>query len=59
MPNLLKALEALEKRNLKMNLSQDGVDLLELKISDKNIDIDIRDHKEFKGLLKEIKKWKS
>ncbi len=59
MPNLLKALEALGNRNLKLNLSQDGVELLELKINDKNIDLDIKNREEFKKLLEEFKKWKS
>lgn len=58
MPNLLKALEALGERNLKLELSQDGVDLLELRMSDKNIDLEIKDRDEFKKLLKELKKWK-
>lgn len=59
MPNLLKALETLEKRNLKLNLSQDGVELLELRIDDKNIDLEIKNREEFKKLLKELKEWKS
>lgn len=59
MPNLLKALEALGKSNLKLNLSQDGVELLELKINDKNIDLEIKNQGEFKKLLEELKKWKS
>lgn len=59
MPNLLKALEALEKRNLKLNLSQDGAELVELSINDKNIDFEIKNREEFKKLLKELKKWKS
>ncbi|MEE8402438.1 MAG: hypothetical protein V3R93_01655 [Candidatus Hydrothermarchaeaceae archaeon] len=59
MPNLLKALEALGERNLKLNLSQDGADLLELRMSDKNIDLEIKDREEFKKLLKELRKWKS
>jgi len=59
MPNLLKALEILEKRNLKLNLSQDGVELLELRINDKNIDLEIKNREEFKKLLKELKEWKS
>lgn len=58
MPNLLKALEALGERNLKLELSQDGVDLLELRMRDKNIDLEIKDRDEFKKLLKELKKWK-
>lgn len=59
MPTLLKALETLGKRNLKLNLSQDSVELLELKINDKNIDLDIKNREEFKKLLEELKKWKS
>ncbi len=59
MPTMLKALEALGNRNLKLNLSQDGVELLELKINDKNIDLEIKSQEEFKKLLEELKKWKS
>lgn len=59
MSDLLKALEILEKRNLKLNLSQDGVELLELRIDDKNIDLEIKNREEFKKLLKELKEWKS
>lgn len=59
MPTLLKALETLGKSNLKLNLSQDGVELLELKINDKNIDLEIKNREEFKKLLEELKKWKS
>ena len=56
MPNLEKALEVLGKRNLKLNLSQDGVELLELRTKGKNIDLEIKNRKEFKKLIKELKK---
>jgi hypothetical protein len=56
MPNLEKALEALGKRNLKLNLSQDGVELLELRANNKNIDLEIKNRDGFKKLLKELRK---
>lgn len=59
MPDFLKALESLEGRNLKLNLSQDSIELLELRINGKNIDVEIKDREEFKKLFKELKKWKS
>ncbi len=59
MLDLLKALESLEGRNLKLNLSQDSIELLELRINGKNIDVEIKDREEFKKLFKELKKWKS
>ncbi len=59
MPDFLKALESLEGRNLKLNLSQDSIELLELRINGKNIDVEIKDREEFKKLFKEFKKWKS
>ncbi len=59
MPELIKVLEALEKRNLKLNLSQDDVELVEISMKDKNIDIDIKNRRGFKELLKELKKWKN
>jgi hypothetical protein len=59
MLDLLKALESLEGRNLKLNLSQDSIELLELRINGKNIDVEIKDREEFKKLFKEFKKWKS
>ncbi len=58
MSNLLRALETLEKHNLKLELSQDGVEMVELRMNDKNIDLEIKDRDEFKKLLKELKKWK-
>ena len=59
MLDLFKALESLEGRNLKLNLSQDSIELLELRINGKNIDVEIKDREEFKKLFKEFKKWKS
>jgi hypothetical protein len=59
MLDLFKALESLEERNLKLNFSQDGIELLELRINHKNIDVEIKDREEFKKLLKELKEWKS
>lgn len=59
MLDLLKALDSLEGRNLKLNLSQDSIELLELRINGKNIDVEIKDREEFKKLFKEFKKWKS
>ncbi len=59
MPELIEMLEALEKRNLKLNLSQDDVEVVEISMKDKNIDIDIKDRRGFKELLKELKKWKN
>jgi hypothetical protein len=56
MPNLEKVLEKLGTRNLKLSLSQDGVELLELRTSDKNIDIEIKNRDEFKKLIKEFRK---
>ena len=59
MPELIKVLKALEKRNLKLNLSEDNVEVVEISMKDKNIDIDIKNRKGFKELLKELKKWKN
>ncbi len=59
MPELIEVLKALEKRNLKLNLSQDNVELVEISMKDKNIDIDIKNRRGFKELLKELKKWKN
>jgi len=59
MPELIKVLKALEKHNLKLNLSEDNVEIVEISMKDKNIDIDIKNRKGFKELLKELKKWKN
>lgn len=59
MPELIKVLKALEKHNLKLNLSEDNVEVVEISMKDKNIDIDIKNRKGFKELLKELKKWKN
>ncbi len=59
MPELIKVLKALENHNLKLNLSEDNVEVVEISMKDKNIDIDIKNRKGFKELLKELKKWKN
>ena len=56
MPNLEKILGKLEGRNLNFNLKQDGTELLEIRTTGKNIDIEIKNKDEFKTLIKELLK---
>jgi hypothetical protein len=56
MPNLEKVLGVLVERNLKLTLESDDVELLEIKSSDKTIDLEIKNREEFKKLIKELRK---
>ncbi len=59
MIDLLKALEALGKEDTGIRLSRGDTELIELKFSGKDINLEIKDREGFKKLLKEIKSWKS
>lgn len=59
MIDLLKALEALGKEDTGIRLSRGDTELIELKLSGKDINLEIKDREGFKKLIKEIKSWKS
>lgn len=59
MIDLLKALDALGKEDTGIRLSRGDTELIELKLSGKDINLEIKDREGFKKLIKEIKSWKS
>lgn len=57
--DFLKALEFLIDKDLKVMVSLDGKELVEVRSRDKNIDLSIKDEEAAIELIKELRKWKS
>jgi LEA14-like dessication related protein len=57
--DLLKAFELLIDKDVKVTVTLDGKELVEVKGRDRNIDISIKDEDAARELVKELRKWRS
>jgi LEA14-like dessication related protein len=57
--DLLKAFELLIDKDVKVTITLDGKELVEVKGRDRNIDISIKDEDAARELVKELRKWRS
>ncbi len=57
--NLLKAFEFLMDQDVRVMVSLDGKELVEVRGRDRGIDLNIKDKDAAMELLRELRKWKS
>lgn len=57
--DLFKALEFFMERNLRVSLSLGEKKVFEVKASDGNIDLEIKDSEAAKDLIQELRRWTS
>lgn len=57
--DLIDLLEFFIDQNLKIGISRGDEELLTLSARDRNIDVEIKDEKGARDLLKELRRWRS
>jgi hypothetical protein len=58
-PDLLDLLEFFIEQKLKLRISRGEEELFIISARDRNIDVEIKDEKAARGLLRELHRWRS